>query len=157
MPGSQCVTEYYKTLSKNHYRFFNVFLCLFIWHGMCLKRFEINIRKYSHRNVFRLVNRVICAKFLHKIFVHSNAWETDNTFSLNTSKTCRQKTNVFLLEMLFIDLFARKYLDCKGMCFFLFETSVLLHDRRLLIDDNGNKGFCHHIVCLFELKSCHLY
>lgn len=31
-------------------------------------------------------------------------------------------SNAFLLEMLFIDLFARKYLDCKGMFFFLFET-----------------------------------
>lgn len=58
-------------------------------------------------------------------------------------------SNVFLLAMLFIDFFAPKYLDRKGMCFFLFETSVLLHDRRLLIDDNGNKGLCHHhIYCL---------
>lgn len=65
-------------------------------------------------------------------------------------------SNAFLLEMLFIDLFARKYLDCKGMFFFYLKL-VLLHDRRLLIDDNGNKGFCHHIVCLFELKHCHLY
>lgn len=69
-------------------------------------------------------------------------------------RTASVFSNVFLLEMLFIDFFALKYLDRKGMCFFfLFETSVLLHDRRLLIDDNGNKGFCHHIVCLFELKS----
>lgn len=59
-------------------------------------------------------------------------------------------SNVFLLEMLFIDFLAPKYLDCKAMCFFfLFETSVLLHDKRLLIDDNGNKVLCcHHIYCL---------
>ncbi len=113
MPGSQCVTEYYKTLSKNHYRFFNVYMT---WN--VFKKDLKSILENTLMNVFRLVNSVICAKFLHKIFVHSNAWETDNTFSLNRSKTCRQKTNVFLLEMLFIDLFARKYLDCKGMCFF---------------------------------------
>lgn len=81
--------------------------------------------------------------------LHSTAWTTGQLLpqlKQNTQKNSNIRQNLcFSSQMLFIDVFAIKYLDLKGLFFYL---NLFPHDSRRLIDDNGNKVFCHNTHCL---------